>query len=109
MIAKYICSNIIYVPLEKSTKDDPYSFYTLVKITEKKRFWQMDCRLEYFTNNFIAQILPYLITKFRQIYNDVFHDNCYRENYKMQSQILECDCEQLTTKHYFSYRYEKSL
>ena len=55
----------------------------------------MDCRLEYFTNNFIAQILPYLITKFRQIYNDVFHDNCYRENYKMQSQILECDCEQL--------------
>lgn len=95
LIAKYICNNIIYVPLEKSTKDDPYSFYTLVKITEKKRFWQMDCRLEYFTNNFIAQILPYLITKFRQIYNDVFHDNCYRENYKMQSQILECDCEQL--------------
>ena len=30
---------------EKTTKEDPYSFYTLVKINTK-RFWQMDCRLQ---------------------------------------------------------------
>ena len=94
LISKFVCNNIIYVPLEKSTKEDPYSFYTLVKINTR-RFWQMDCRLEYFTTNFISQLLPYLIQNFRKIYHDVFHDNCYRENYKSQSQILECDCEQL--------------
>ena len=55
----------------------------------------MDCRLEDLTNNFSSQILPYLTKNFREIYHDIFYDNMYRENYKSECQILECDCQQL--------------
>ena len=100
LIRKYLfnfknLNNVIYVPLEKSTKEDPYSFYKLAKISKEKRFWRMDCRLEDFTNNFSAQIIPYLIKSFRDIYKDIFYDNMYREDYKTKCQVVECDCQQL--------------
>lgn len=87
--------NVIYVPLPKSTDSDPYSFYTLEKITKKHREWNMDCRLETLSNNFVHNIRPYLIQTFRKIYFDVFHDNSYRSTHTNKTQIIECDCEQL--------------
>jgi hypothetical protein len=88
-------NNIIYVPLPKSADTNPYSFYTLEKITKRHREWNMDCRLETFSNSFIHNIRPFIIQTFRKIYFDVFHDNTYRSEYNIKSQILECDCEQL--------------
>lgn len=92
---KYGYNNLIYLPLAKNTEDDPYSFYTLDKINKGNKYWKMDCRLEDFTQNIIEELLPFLISTFRKIYKDIFNDNDFRENYSSNSQITECDCEQL--------------
>ena len=92
---KYGYNNLIYLPLAKNTEDDPYSFYILNKINKGNKYWKMDCRLEDFTQNIIEQVLPFLITTFRKIYKDIFNDNDFRQNYSNNSQITECDCEQL--------------
>lgn len=96
----YDFNNVIYTPLKQSTEKDPYSFYILESIKQKKRYWKMDCRLEDLSNNFIYNIKPYLIKLFRKIYFDVFHDNLYRQDYKTTNVITEYDCEQLLRNIY---------
>ena len=91
----YGFNNIIYIPIKQSTEDDPYSFYILDSINKNKRFWNMDCRLEELTNNFINNLKPYLIQIFRKLYSDVFNDNDYRENYEYTNVLTENDCKQL--------------
>ena len=89
-------SNVIYLPLPKSSIDNPYSFYTLEKIQNDKRYWKMDCRLEDLSHSILSNLLDYMVSAFRKIYNDVFGDNEYREKYNFTNQITECDLEQLT-------------
>jgi hypothetical protein len=89
--------NIIYIANPKSTKCDPFSFYTLDSITYNKRSWTMDCRLEELTTSIRNDLLPYMISTFRELYKDVFGDNDYRVDYKMKCQLTECDCQQLLT------------
>lgn len=91
----YGMNNIIYLPLPKSSEYDPFSFYVLEDVHKNTRKWKMDCRLEELTNGLISMLKPYMITTFRRIYYDIFHDNDYRKDYKQRAQITECDCEQL--------------
>lgn len=88
-------ANVVYIPIKKSTIEDPFSYYILQSIKKDKRCWKMDCRLDELTESFINNLLPYMIVLFRKFYRDVFKDNDYRENYKTKTQITECDCEQL--------------
>jgi hypothetical protein len=88
-------NNLIYLESEKSTKNDPYSFYYLESVNNNKRFWVMDCRLEDFTNSIINNLVPYMIDNFKKMYRDVFGDNDYRADYKKRCQLTDCDCEQL--------------
>lgn len=85
-------SNIIYVPKDTT---DPYSFYILEKQTEEFSFWQMDCRLERLTYDFIETISEYCITLFRRMYYDVFHHHHYKPGFKDKSQVLEYEGSQL--------------
>jgi len=91
----YNFNNLIYVPLQKSSEDDPYSFYSLETITNEKRCWKMECRLEDISNNLSLHLSPYLISVFRKMYKEIFGDNDYRENYISDCQTTECDLEQL--------------
>ena len=92
---KYNFWNIIYLPLPKNTKDDPYSFYILDKVIKEKRYWKMDCRLEDLSFSIIANVLPYMINMFKKLYRDVFGDNDFRKDFTQKCQMTECDCEQL--------------
>lgn len=99
-VVKYIANvyefyNVIYLPLPKSSKEDPFSFYILESVYKGKRKWRMDCRLEELMNGLVTNIQPYLISIFRRIYYDLFHHNDYHRDYMTKNQILECDCEQL--------------
>jgi hypothetical protein len=91
----YGFNNYIYLLYKKSSDDDPYSFYRLVKIEKGILHWEIDCRAEHLTNNFISDVLPYLIFVFRKIYRDIFHDNIYRKDYCKTSTVTEYECEQL--------------
>lgn len=95
IVNRYGFHNVIYLPRPKSEPSDPYSFYTLEKVSGKNRCWKMECRMEDFVNDFIDHMLQYCIRLFRRIYKDVFNDNIYREDYISKSQITEFDCEQL--------------
>lgn len=97
---KYQIYNIIYVPIKKSSENDPYSFYILEDIKSKKRYWKMDCRLEELTVNFTNTVIYYLTYIFKKIYNDVFNDNLYRKDYKSYNSITQYDCEQLLKNIY---------
>ena len=88
-------SNVIYLPLPKSSIDNPYSFYALEKLQNDKRYWKMDCRLEDLSHSILSNLLEYMVSAFRKIYNDVFGDNEYRDKYNYTNQITECDLEQL--------------
>ena len=92
---RYDFWNIVYLQLPKNTKDDPYSFYILERVTKEKRYWKMDCRLEDLSSNLISSILPFMIGMFRKLYKDVFGDNDFRNDFSSKCQITECDCEQL--------------
>ena len=84
------------MPLSKSLDDDPYSYYKLSRISDDgNRLWDMDCRAETLSNNFISDLRPYLTMIFRKIYYDIFHDNHYRKNFSNEAVIAETDCEQL--------------
>ena len=85
-------NNIIYVNFGKQTTD-PYSFYTLDKIKNKKLWWVMDCRLEHFSIVLRDSLLEFLINNFRSMYFDIFSDNIYRHDYKKQCQVTECDMQ----------------
>jgi len=95
LLNRYNFSNVVYLPLPKNTKDDPYSFYVLDKVVKEKRYWKMDCRLEELSSTLIANILPYMIGMFRKLYKDVFGDNDFRSDFSSKCQLTECDCEQL--------------
>ena len=97
---KYGIYNIIYVPIKKSSENDPYSFYILEDIKSKKRYWKMDCRLEELTINFTNTIINYLKNIFKKLYHDVFNDNIYRKDYKSYNTITQYDCEQLLKNIY---------
>jgi hypothetical protein len=92
---KHELHNLIYLPVETSTTDDPFSFYYLSNINKDNRQWKMDCRLEDLTNSITNNMIPYMIDNFRKMYYDVFGDNDYRIDYKSRCQLTECDCEQL--------------
>ena len=75
-------SNVIYVALPKSTKEDPYSFYRLDNVnSNNKRQWKLDWRLEDISLSLSSSLLNFMIVTFRKIYKDVFLDNDYRDNY----------------------------
>ena len=88
-------NNVIYLPLPKSLKEDPYSFYTLDKISKDKRLWSMDCRLEDFSIGLSRSILPYAISIFRKMYKLVFGDNDYRDDFTNKCPLTEGELEQL--------------
>jgi hypothetical protein len=91
----YNFNNLIYVPLQKSSDEDPYSFYSLETITNEKRCWKMECRLEDIANNISLHFIPYLISIFRKLYKEIFGDNDYRNDYKNHCHVTENDLEQL--------------
>jgi len=91
----YGYNNIVYIQIPKSTDNDPFSFYHLKKIENKKRYWNMDCRLEDLSNKFIDNVRPYLIDMFRKIYFDVFCDNDYRINFLPKMSKVELDVKQI--------------
>lgn len=110
-------SGIVYIPISKSSNDDPYSFYTLAKITPHKkdgenvnvRQWKMDCRLEDLSREIADELRNFCIKIFRKIYHDIFKDNHYRPEYNTFSPVLKDDCVQLlmnirTLAHHHSFR-----
>lgn len=94
-INSYGFPNLVYLHREKSDEKDPYSFYVLEKVSDGKRFWKMECRLDELSRTLGEQIRNYCIGMFRKIYFDVFSDNVYRENYTEKSCATKTDCEQL--------------
>jgi hypothetical protein len=88
----YGYNNIIY---SGSTRNDPYAFYYLERIENNQIFWKMDCRLDYIATEFIERALRYCISTYRTIYQTIFQDNDYREEYNFDNQIFEIECEQL--------------
>ena len=95
LVNPYGFHNIIYVDLPKSTQNDPFSFYRLRKIEDEKRFWELDCRLEYTAMEIQDNLRNWSIQLFRKIYMDVFNDNTFRENFIEYSQITQYECRQL--------------
>lgn len=92
----YNFHNIIYLNLDKSTQDDPYSFYYLEKINpDGKRFWKMDCRLEDLSKNIGIKLKIYCINLYRKIYFNVFQDNIYRSDFFEKAVLFKEDLEQL--------------
>ena len=88
--------NVVYIALDKSSPDDPYSFYVLEKIDGTgKRFWKMECRLDDFSRTLSSQLLVYSAQLFRRIYKDVFSDNIYRADYTAKATICKEDLQQL--------------
>lgn len=97
----YGFKNIIYLP------DQEYTFYTLNKIENNKRFWKMDCRLEHITLELMDNIKNYCITLFRTIYKSCFNTNNYIPDYKTKYQILEFDCEQILQNVFLCANFKK--
>ena len=90
--------NIIFLLNSKVKQDhvDNFAFYILKKVMhDGKFFWEMDCRLEQLTLNITDIVLPYLIEKFKGIYNNSFNDNMFRPTFNKENQILECDGAQI--------------
>ena len=88
-------NNIIYLPLQKSSVTDPYSFYILEKVNGDKKFWRMDCRLEELLTSLVSNLLPYMVGMFRILYKRVFGDNDFRMDYSTRCQLTDGDCTQL--------------
>ena len=95
MFNSYGYNSIIYVPLPKSSPNDPFSFYSLESVSDSKRCWKMECRLEDISYDIANQLKTFCTFLFRKIYYDVFKDNEYREDFTSVGQITECDCQQL--------------
>ena len=97
LINRYGFYNLIYLPLNKSSEEDPYSFYTLTMVDDKKkRYWSMDCRLEELSTAISASLVLYLVNNFRSIYKAIFGDNDYRSNYESFCPESTEDFTQLT-------------
>ena len=97
------CDRKCFIAIEKNVKNVKKClivFYKkcekcLIAIENKKRYWNMDCRLEDFSNKFIDNIRPYLIDMFRKMYFDVFCDNDYRDNFLQKVSKIELDLKQI--------------
>jgi len=93
-------NNIIYseanqLKSKHSNKDDPFAFYILDKIENKRRNWRMDWKLQDFSTFLAGPIAIYCVSLFRKFYLSVFSDNIYRPDYMDRSPLLEGECEQL--------------
>jgi hypothetical protein len=89
-------NNIVYLPVEKSSKEDPYSFYILENVlSDGKRNWKLECRLDEFSKSLSHDLKSYCIDLFRKIYFNIFNDNIFRENYTSKAPINEQDCIQI--------------
>uniref|UniRef100_A0A6C0KTW4 Uncharacterized protein n=1 Tax=viral metagenome TaxID=1070528 RepID=A0A6C0KTW4_9ZZZZ len=88
----YNCSNIIYL---KTSGDEGYAFYTLLKTEKNKRFWKMDCRLENLTIDLAEYITEYCINLFRTFYKAAMDTNVYIPEYQTRCCITEYECEEL--------------
>lgn len=100
LVNRYGFHNLTYFSFRKSTKEDPYSFYTLEKVEKGTRFWKMECRLEDFCHDVVNGLRSYCVFLFRRIYFDIFGDNDYREDFSQNCQIMSEDCEQLLQNIY---------
>lgn len=81
--------------MPKSTKDDPYSFYSLENIKGNTRNWKLEIRLYDISYQIAQNVREYCIRLFRKIYSDIFYDNQYRQNYREKAIICGQDCEQI--------------
>ena len=86
-------NNYVYIHLDKSTEQDPFSFYFLKSTDKNTRQWIMDCRLESLSESF-NDISDYLVDMFRGMYYDIFSHNTYEENFLEQSS-LSLDLQQI--------------
>jgi len=96
--------NLVYFPFKKSSKEDPYSFYSLKSIDKDINMWMMESRMEDFAYDLAESIKKYSISLFRKIYYDFFNDNDYRENYTNRCNIFQQDCLQLLHNLYLVCR-----
>lgn len=88
--------NLIYSPSTRTNETDPYNFYILKSIDEDNiKYWERDNRLVETANEFLNNIIPYCIQLFKTIYYDIFHDNTYRQNFTLLSNVAEIECRQL--------------
>jgi hypothetical protein len=106
-INPYGFPNLIYLNLEKSSKNDPYSFYSLEKIEDGKRYWKMECRLEDISKNISERLKNFCIIMFRKIYFDIYGDNVYRSDYVDKFPATRQDCEQLLINILFLSGFKK--
>jgi hypothetical protein len=86
-------NNYVYIHLDKSTEEDPFSFYYLKSTDKNTRQWIMDCRLENLSESF-NDISDYLVDMFRGMYFDIFSHNTYEDNFLEQSS-LSLDLQQI--------------
>ena len=61
----------------------------------------MDCRLIEFSENLITNLNSYYINIFRKIYQNIFNDNDYREDYNTKTPMTSIDLSQFL-KNIFS-------
>lgn len=88
--------NVVYVAMPSSTDDDPYSFYTLEGVSKNQlREWRLNSRLVPLLDRLRDNVLPYMISTFRNIYYDIFDDNEYRVGYANSNHLLEIEGHQL--------------
>lgn len=100
LINRYGLYNYIYLDIEHSKDDDPYSFYKLSEITASNRKWVMDVRTINMSEKITSTCLPYMVNLFRDIYKSLYRDNQYRDllfttDVGTKPSIIECDCTQL--------------
>ena len=86
--------NLKYIPQKQSKLNDPFSFYYINKIDDKI-YWTIDNRLLDLSNDFRFSCIDYCVNLFRIIYNNIYHDNEYRNNFERGREILEYECMQL--------------
>lgn len=81
-------NNLIYLPLQRSKREDPYSFYRLTKIEKNgEKHWEIDIRLYETSRELSESLIEYCISLYRKIYYDVFEDNKYRSDFDECSKI----------------------
>lgn len=93
----YGFQTIVYLPVEKSSDDDSFSYYILDQVDAHTgvRKWRMACRLLEFSTQLSDVLLRYSIEMFRRIYHDIYKHNRYTENYTEEFPITRFDCRQL--------------
>jgi hypothetical protein len=94
---RYGFNNLIYLDVQKSIDEDPFSFYYLEQIGNEgiaTRNWKMDCRLDDLVGDIATSVLEFSVNLYRKIYHAIYHDNVYRSQ-DNDTQILEYEGEQI--------------